>query len=334
MQDLQTLKYGEQPGLRFACVLDGHGGCYDLGWKEIETWSPQHGVLWIHLERENPHAQAWLREHSGIDPVACDALLAEESRPRVEDYDDSLLVFLRGVNRGEADPALDLVPIHLWLDANRVISLRDQDHYLLALRDIREALVEGKGPRSTGGLFARIAEKVVKNMEPVITELEDKADELDHTLLEHDSLECRMALSGMRRQAINLRRYLAPQREALFRLQVEDATWLSKRDKIRLREVTDKVLRYVENLDTIRDRATILHEDLAAQIAEQHAKASNRLTTIAAVLLPPSLLAGLLGVNVEGIPWKDHPWSFAFVCLIVLLLFPLEIWVLRRLKWF
>lgn len=334
MQDLQTLKYGEQPGLRFACVLDGHGGCYDLGWKEIEGWLPQHGVLWIHLERENPHAQTWLREHAGIDPVACDALLAEESRPRVEDYDDSLLVFLRGINRGEADPALDLVPIHLWLDANRVISLRDQDHYLLALRDIREALVEGKGPRSSGELFARIAEKVVKKMEPVIGELEDKADELDATLLQRDSFECRMALGEMRRQAINLRRYLAPQREALFRLQVEDATWLSKRDKIRLREVTDKVLRYVENLDTIRDRATILHEDLAAQIAELHAKTSNRLTTIAAILLPPSLLAGLLGVNVEGIPWKDNPWSFALVCAIIVLLFPLEIWVLRRLKWF
>jgi zinc transporter len=173
----------------------------------------------------------------------------------------------------------------------------------------------------------------VAYLEPTIAELEDDADTLDDTLLERDSAQCRHALSELRRQSIHLRRYLAPQREALFRLQIEDATWLSKRDKIRLREVTDKVLRYLDNLDAVRDRTTILHEDLAAQIAEQQARSSNRLTTIAALLLPPSLFAGLLGSNLEGIPFHDHPWSFPIAVLVVLAFFPIEIWVLRRLKW-
>ena len=100
-----------------------------------------------------------------------------------------------------------------------------------------------------------------------------------------------------------------------------------------MREVTDKLLRYLENLDSIRDRATILHEDLAAQIAEQQARATNRLTLITAILLPPSLVAGLLGSNVEGIPFHDQPWAFYGVIAAVVLMFPIEIWILRRLKW-
>jgi zinc transporter len=331
--DASMLRYGEQPGLRFACVLDGQGGCRDLSWADLLSWRPEHGALWVHLERDDTQSQEWLRGRAGLDAVIAEALLAEESRPRVEDYDDALLVVLRGVNRGEADPMLDLVPVHLWIDSSRLISLRDKDHYLMALRQIREALAVGKGPRGTGELFERIATKVVEYLEPVIDELEDEVDELDSKLLAHDSAECRHKLGEIRRQAINLRRYLAPQREALFRLQVEDATWLAKRDKIKLREVTDRVLRYIENLDAIRDRATILHEDLAAQIAEEQARASNRLTMIAAVLLPPSLVAGLLGVNVGGIPGANAPWAFAAVCIVVALIFPLEIWLLRRLKW-
>jgi zinc transporter len=333
MPDQTSLKYGEQPGLRFACVLDGRGGCYDLGWDQLGSWRPQQGVLWVHLERDDEHAQRWVREQSGIDPIVAEALLAEDTRPRIDDYDDSLLAVLRGVNRGDEDRKLDLVPIHLWVDAHRLISLRDRDHFLMALRHIREALVAGKGPKNTGELFSSIAEKIVAYLEPTIAELEDDADELDDTLLERDSLQCRQALSEMRRQSIHLRRYLAPQREALFRLQVEDATWLSKRDKIRMREVTDKLLRYLENLDSIRDRATILHEDLAAQIAEQQARATNRLTLVTAILLPPSLIAGLLGSNVEGIPFHDQPWAFYGVIATIVLMFPLEIWVLRRLKW-
>jgi len=333
MQDRPDLKYGEQPGLRFACVLDGQGGCRDLGWPGVEAWRSGDGILWVHLERDAPDAQDWLRNRAGLDPLTAEALLAEETRPRVEDYDSAMLVVLRGVNRSREGEPLELVPLHLWAERDRIISLRDRDHYLLALRDIREALVNGKGPRRTGALFARIAEKLVKYLEPVIDEFEDRADLLDETLLQKATEECRGELSDLRRHAILLRRYLAPQREALFRLQVEDADWLTKRDKIRLRETTDKVLRHLENLDAIRDRSTILHEDLAAQTAEEHARASNRLTTIAALLLPPSLLAGLLGANVEGIPFKDDPWAFGALCLTVLALFPIQIWVLKKIKW-
>lgn len=333
VKDLPTLKYGEQPGLRFACVLDGRGGCYDLSWPDVAEWTPDQGVLWIHLERDDEHAQKWIREQAGIDPVIAEGLLAEETRPRVDDYDDALLVILRGVNRGDEHRILDLVPIHLWIDANRVISLRDRDHFLTSLRRIREALVAGRGPKTAGGVFTRITAKLVQHLEPVVLELEDDIDQLDKTLFEIKSDECRRALGAIRRESIELRRFLAPQREALFRLQIEDATWLSKRDKIRLREGTDRLLRYLENLDSIRDRATILHEDLAAQTAEQQARASNRLTTIAALLLPPSLVAGMLGSNLEGIPFHDHPWAFAIAALIIVALFPLEIWLLRRLKW-
>src|SRR5262249_15424481 len=207
-------------------------------------------------------------------------------------------------------------------------------HYMMALRDIRESLVAGKGPTGPGDLFVRIAEKTVKYVEPVLDELEEQADHLDHTLLESESEACRAQLGELRRRAIIYQRYLSQQREAMFRVQVEDASWLSKRDKIKLREVTDKLLRHVESLDSLRDRTTILHEDLTAHVNEKIAKNSHRLTVVAAVLLPPSRLAGLLGVNVGGIPGASSPVAFVIVCLLVLVLLPLEFVLLRRLGWF
>lgn len=334
MQDRPALKYGAQPGLRFACLLDGKGGCRDIGWPEIEAWQPGDGVLWVHLERDDPAAQDWLRERSGVDRFAADALLAEESRPRVEDWDDALLVVLRGVNRaGENEQLLDLVPLHIWVDSKRVITLRDKDHYLLALRDTREKLMNGKGASRAGALFVRIAERLVRYLEPVVDEFEAKADELDETLLQNTSAECRAGLSDLRRRVIHLRRYLSPQRDALYRLQSEDSSWLKKSDRTRLRETTDRLLRLVESMDAVRDRTTLLHDDLAAQIAEEHSRTSNRLTTIAALLLPPSVFAGMLGANVEGIPFRDNPWAFAATWLILLAMFPIEIWLLRKIKW-
>jgi zinc transporter len=330
-----TLAYGAAPGLRFASVLDGNGGCKDLDWEGVRRWRAEDGVLWVHLERDDPTAQAWLRDDSGVDPVISEALLAEESRPRVEEQDDALLVFLRGVNRNAADDPYDLVPIHMWVSASRLISLRDKSHYLMALRDIREALTSGRGPRTAGELFVKIAEKVVKYVEPILAELDEHTDELDQKSCDmgDEDWDWREPLADLRRRSIELRRYLSPQREALFRLQVEEAIWLNRRDRVHLREITDRVLRFVESLDVVRDRTTILHEDLTAQISERISRTSNRLTAIAAIFLPPSLLAGIFGMNLAGIPHNDHQASFAIVTVLLFAMMAIEAWVLRRLKW-
>ena len=334
MANAQDLKTGTQPGLRFAALLDRSGGCTDLDWEGVARWRPEDGFLWIHLERDDPTAARWLREQSGIDPLVSLALLAEESRPRVEDVDDCLMVVLRGVNMNDETGEPELVPIHVWAEPNRLISLRDKDFQLNALRAIRLALLGGKGPRSPGGLLAQIAERVVEHLELVIDGMEDMVGELEDACIERTADNTlRAQLAQVRRQAIHLRRYLGPQRDALYRIQHDDATWLSRDAKLRLREVTDKVIRHIEDLDALRDRTTVLHEDLSTQIAEKIAVTSNRFTVLTALLLPPSLLAGMLGANVGGIPGHDDPLAFWEMCLIVLGMMPL-LWVgLKRLKW-
>ncbi|NFV79132.1 zinc transporter ZntB [Magnetospirillum aberrantis] len=334
MQNALDIKAGQQPGLRFAALLDRHGGCTDLDWDGIAKWRPEDGFLWIHLERDDPVAAQWIREQSGIDPLVALALLADDSRPRVEDVDDNLMVVLRGVNVADGSGETSLVPIHVWAEANRLISLRDTEHQLSALRAIRLSLLAGKGPRSPGGLLAQIAERVVEHLELVIEDMEGVVAQLEDACLERTAdTELRPQLARMRRQSIHLRRYLGPQRDALYRIQHDDATWLSRDAKLRLREVTDKVIRHIEDLDALRDRTTVLHEDLAAQISEKIASTSNRFTVLTALLLPPSLVAGLLGANVGGIPGHDDPWAFWQVCLITIGLMPILWLALKRLKW-
>lgn len=329
----------ERAGLRFASVLNGKGGCQVCGWSGVREWRSDNGVLWVHLERDDPEAQRWLMEESGVDPVSCRALLAEESRPRTEAVGNSLLVVLRGVNLGVDDdpdddnPDQDLVPIHIWVEPNRIISLRDKGHHLIALRDIRDALARDRGPITAGGLFVKIAEKVVKYAEPVIEELEEEIENLEDNLVTIESAAARKRLADVRHRAVDLRRYLAPQREALMQLQIEDTSCLTKKNRMHLRDTADKVARFVESLDAIRGRASILHEDLTAITAERIATSSHRLSVLAAIVLPPSLVAGIFGANLGGIPGNSNPWAFAALCAIVLLLIPFEVWVMKKIKW-
>lgn len=323
---------GIESGLRFACVINGKGGCEERDWQGVQAWRSEHGFLWIHLERDTPEAIAWIRQKSGLDPLIAQALLDDESRPTIDSFDDALLLVLRGVNIAERDE-LELVPMHVWIDEHRAITLRDKDHALTALRDIRVALRAGRGPRKPGSLLVQLCEKVVRDVAPSIDEMDEAVEKLEDAVIGTASAELRRSLADIRRRAVHLRRYLGPEREALIRLQTEDTRLLDKQDRLRLRCVIDGLVRYLEDLDALRDRTTIIHEDLAAQLSEKIAKTSNRLTAVAALLLPPSLVAGMLGANIGGIPGQDSPSAFWEVSALFVLLMVAQAIILRRLGW-
>lgn len=334
-----ALIYGDEPGLRFAVVLDGHGGCRTLNIAEACTWKPEDGVVWLHFERDHPAAANWVNNDGGFDPLVAEALLAEDSRPRVEPIDDGLLIILRGLCAAppedvtEAPDDLDLVPLHIWIDEHRLVTLRDSGHYITALRDIRLALENGKGPKKAGELLALVSDKLVRDLEPVLDGMDEEVDELDDLIFKGEASEVRQRLKLLRRRAVQLRRYMAPQRDALNRIEHDDAPWLKERDKLRLREVIDKLMRFIEYLDAIRDRTGILHDDLSTVIGERIARNSNRLAALAALLLPPSVVAGLFGMNVGGIPGVDDTWAFIIIVGLVVVISAFTLWILKRIDW-
>lgn len=285
---------GLEPGLRFACLLDGRGGCAEMDWKGVAAWRPEQGFLWIHLERDVPDAMRWITEASGVEPLVAQALLDDESRPTIESFDAALLLVLRGVNLAEKDE-VELVPIHIWIDQHRAITLRDKEHALSALRDIRIALQCGRGPRKPGGLLVQICEKIVRDTGPSVEEMDDEVEHLEDLLAGTASKELRRDLAELRRRAVHLRRFLGPQREALIRLQTEDTLLLDKSDRMRLRCVIDSVIRYLEDMDALRDRTTIFARGTrGADLGENrpHIQSSHRGGGTAAAAKPGRRHAG------------------------------------------
>ena len=109
-------------GLMWAMLLDRQGGGSRIGWDGLTAWRPEQGLLWAHFDISEPGPERWFEEKSGLEPQIAAALLAEDTRPRSAPSRNGLLVILRGVNRARPGEPLELVPIHLWVERNRVIS--------------------------------------------------------------------------------------------------------------------------------------------------------------------------------------------------------------------
>jgi zinc transporter len=130
------------------------------------------------------------------------------------------------------------------------------------------------------------------------------------------------------------RRYIAPQRDVIAALRVSDMPWLNELHKRRLQESLDRVIRYIEEIDTIRERAQIVKDELTNALSDRMNKNLYLLSVIAAVFLPLGFLTGLLGINVGGVPGVDNPSAFWIFSGFLAMVVALQILLFKRWKWF
>ncbi|UZE95399.1 zinc transporter ZntB [Alkalimarinus alittae] len=287
---------------------------------------------WLHFDYTHPDAISWIEQQSALDPVVINALLSEETRPRATALKGGVLLSLRGVNLAAGSDPEDMVAIRVWVDEKRVISTRKRS--LLSAQDIAALIDAKEGPETPGEFVAMLADRLIARMQETIQDTEDKVAEIEEKVLTAESYSLRSEIADLRRQAISLRRYLAPQREAMLQLLSDKMLLFSADDHVRLRETTDHLIRYIEDLDSVRDRAAVTQEELVNRLSEQLNNRMYVLSIVAAIFLPLGFFTGLLGINVGGIPGADNSNSFMIFILFLVVIVSLQVWLFKVKRWF
>jgi len=299
----------------FGSRLDGTGGGEPLATLP-EPGDADHRVYWVHLDFLNPGAQTWLRS-VGIEPLAAEALLDDDSsRPRALELESGLLVNLRGVNLNKDAQAEDMVGMRIWLDNARIITTRRRQ--VRSPRQLYDELEHGQGPENPGDFLVEIACRLNSHIEGVIDSLEADIAAAEQRYGAADNPGYRGEFGALRRKSARLRRYLAPQRDTLERLSRIDSGLLSLAQRNALREEADALMRFLEDIDLSRERATVAQEELLNSLAQKQNERMYVLSLVAAVFLPLSFLTGLLGMNVAGMPGMENRAAFSIALLMML----------------
>lgn len=306
------------PPLVYGYAIAGSIG-RPLGWDEVRADNVGScDFTWIHLNANSAEAEAFVRSQPYIPDVAADALLAYETRPRMTRFDTGLAINLRGVNHNPGAAPDDLVSLRIWVDERHVVTARRRK--VRAISDLEEIIRRPGGPASPGALVAFLASRVTENMEAFVEETTDGIDAIEDMLLDNADRQMRKKLAEARRTAVQLRRYIAPQREAIAAMAASESPLFDIDCRIALRETANVVTRMTEEIDAARERAAILYDELTDQRAQEMTRNTLILSTVAAVFLPLHFFVGLLGINVGGIPGADNPvafWVVAFICLTI-----------------
>ena len=319
----------KKPAIAF--LLDKKGGAIELSYEELNHVDKNGKILWVHFDYSSPEAVDWITNKSEIDSIAMDALLTEETRPRTTLLNDSILIALRGVNLNPNSKPEDMVSIRLYISTHLIISTRKRD--ILSVAEIIDILKKGIGPKSSSEFLTELIYRVTDRMEDVINQIEDRTNALEENLIDSTDLKFRNEILSVRREIIILRRYLFPQKEALNKLYNDKITWINEYERIEIRETNDQLMRHIEELDTIRDKVSLIQEELANSLSDQVNKKMYILSIISAIFLPLTFLTGLLGINIGGIPGAQNDNAFYIFSIILVMVTSVQFYIFKKKKW-
>lgn len=265
------------------------------------------GLVWIHLTTNDERAKTWLGGEAGLSPYVTEALTAAETRPRCDAVGEGVVINLRGLSSEELDTSDLLASIRIYAHAGSVFSVTRKA--LNALHPVRAQVEAGK-LLDPGDLIAALAQAITEELDPMVADLGDSLDDCEEQIATRHAFELRRMVNRARSQAIGFRRFLNPQRAALEKLAAMPGDWLGEDDRLHLAAAADRAARMAEELESIRERAALVHETLTDLRAEQIDQRSLIIAVVAMVFLPLTFITGLLGMNVAGIPFAHEDWAF------------------------
>ncbi|WP_159520935.1 zinc transporter ZntB [Sunxiuqinia indica] len=292
---------------------------------------PHNAYQWLQFDLTDPDTPNIIRSIDGLDELFVDALLKEETRPRLSISNDDMLFMLRGVNLAEGADPEDMVSVRMLVSKNRIITCQRRN--LLSVNDMVQQIEEGNSSKSTAHFLVYLCERLIFRMGDFMEDIEDRSAEIEELVLDNEDEDYRNDIHNIRRQIIQLKRFLVPQREAFLKIQLEKTSWITQKQQLRFREITDQLIRYLEMLDAARDMGTVSQETLYNRQNEEMNKRMYVLTIVAAFFLPLGFFTGLLGVNLAGIPSADSPLAFFVFVIILLTIVGFQFWLFKKNKW-
>jgi len=304
----------------FLFTHQGQGRAIELG--EALQWlakSPSETpgeFIWLHFNLTDTASEKWMQSHLDLPPEFFDALREGSRSTRIEDAADNLIAVVNDVAFEFSFDPSEIAS--LWVNVNPRVAVSARVHPLRSIDRLRQAVRDGALFGSSVALLNHLMQDQGDVLVRIVRDATLQVDRVEDALLQGHLQQKRADMGKLRRVLVRLQRLLAPEPGALFRLLRQPPPWVTPHDLDELRQSTEEFSIVIRDLAALQERIKLLQEEMAAQVGEQTNRSLFTLTVVTVLALPINIIAGMLGMNVGGIPLSDHPHGFAIIALIIL----------------
>ncbi len=239
-------------------------------------------------------------------------------RSKVDFYAEHLFLVAHGLSLGPSNEIVDR-EVHLFVGGGFfVITIRREPRFEFG--NVAARLTSGRHlvDEGVGHLLYLVLDEIVDGYLDVVERFEDLSDDIEDAVAKEENAEggdvsrdLARRIFRLRQQVVRFRRLAAPMREAVD-LVLETPEVATPPLVPYYRDVLDHVIRTLELTDNVRDLLTSARELQLAQVSNRLNVVMKALSAWAAIILIPTLIAGVYGMNFSHMPELDWVFGYPF----------------------
>lgn len=251
--------------------------------------------FWLDLDDPDAAAIAALGEAFDFHPLALEDIAKRGQRPKLDDFGDYMFLVYYGVAEG-AGGELELEEVHAFLSGGYIVTSHQGPSP--ALEEARKRL-EAQSPRSEQFVVYRVLDGLTDTFFPVLEALDDRMEKLDVEIFERPVPGQLEEITRLRRELVELRRVVTPQRDLLARGvdDILEIPGLEADSRNYFRDVYDHAIRISDQIDSYRDLLAGSRDAYLSVVSNRLNQITKQLTVVATIFLPLSFIVGFFGQN-------------------------------------
>ncbi len=316
------------PGVAWVLEFDENGRGRPLNDKLSIDLMHGRRFVWVHLILANARTRDWLVAQEALPSESRDALLSQDRHPKLDWRGDALWGTLHELcHEPEAggDEATDL---RFVLRPQFLVTARR--HAVRSARAVHDQVTSGATFDDSTAVFERILTASADAIGETAHEIAGQLDQIEDRVLSETLSDERADLLRVRRSISRQERLVHAVQGVLAQLDQQRAETALQAYRDLGSRVRQRVSSFHADLHLQAERARLLQDEMAAQLAT----ATNRnlfvLTVVTTVLLPPAFVTGFFGMNTKGLPFGDSDYGTVYAAALCALAAVLVYLLIRR----
>jgi magnesium transporter len=287
--------------------------------------------VWISAVAPDDQLIATFGRELGLHELAIEDLQKQRQRPKVDTYEGQTMVV---AYEAVADAPKGLAEIHFFIGPSWILTVHWAPTPMLD--EVRRRLGHpDQGGKSIGHLVYAMLDAVVDSYFPELDRMSERIDAIEERILEGEVDSSGLAeILSLKRRLLEQRRVLAPMRDVANTFLRRDVDIVTDDAEPFYQDLYDHLVRVLDQVDLYRDLLAALLDARLTVASNSLNAIMKRLTAFTVVLMVPTLIAGVYGMNFVHMPELAWGLGYPFALGLMLLTVIAAVTWFRRRGWF
>lgn len=293
----------------------------DVSVEEVSQHLSNNTITWIDVHGLKDEAiLRQLAKLFNIHPLALEDVVHTPQRPKTEFYEQNIFFITRMAYMERAHDA-DVEQLSMFIGKNYILTF--QNYSTGTLEPVRTRIRSGKGPiRKTGADYVAYAiiDTVIDKYYPILEDLGEEIESIEHQTIANPSQKTLERIYHVKRELLELRRAVWPQRDAVSSLMRDESPFVSNTVRVYLRDCYDHIIQLMDVVDTYREVSSNLMDIYLSTLSNKTNEVMKVLTIMASIFIPLTFIVGIYGMNFEYMPELTWKWGYPAVWAVMIVL--------------